>query len=328
MAKEVSLQMVANEVGCSAGVVSAVLNKGGEGVIRVSEETQKRVVMAARKLGLKPIYSPHRVGVYAQHIESSQPVTYLEVLSALVVQEAIKKDFAVEALSDEKLDPRLDAGLDGVIGVGWNKHLADLGGIPHFPVITINQPMLEKCIHSVSSDHKQQARLAVEYGIQKGHRRIALLETQPDTWGYNERVRGYENALEDAGIPFDPLLIGHLQGRRMKDVLKVWMDGGVTLILNFPAQQGLETIHTLTNVMGLRIGEDISTISIDDLPVFQYFHPPQTVIHQSLDKLAEAAVSLISRLIESPEERPSPTNMDNIRFSAKIIERSSVKDLS
>jgi len=328
MAKKVSLQMVADETGCSVGVVSAVLNKGGDGAIRASKETQKRVVMAARKLGLKSSFSPHRVGIYAQHIESALPVAYSEVLSALVVQEAVKKGLAIEALSDEKLDPRLDAGLDGVIGVGWNKHLADLGGIPNFPVITINQPMLEKCVHSVSSDHEQQARLATEHGIQKGHSRIAILETQPDTWGYKERIRGYRNALKAGGIPFDSKLVGHLDGYRMEDVLKDWVADGVTLILNFPAQQGLETIHTLTNVMGLRIGEDISTISVDDLPVFQYFNPPQTVIHQSLDKLAEAAVSLMVRLIESPEERPQPANMDNIRFSAKLIERKSVRDLS
>lgn len=328
MAKKVSLQMVAREAGCSVGVVSAVLNKGGEGVIRTSTETQKRVVMVARKLGLKSSYSPHRVGIYAQRIESALPVAYSEVLSALVLQEAIKKGLAVETLSYEQLDPRLDAGLDGVIGVGWNKYLADLGGIPHFPVITINLPVLEKCIHSVSSDHEQQARIAAEYGIQKGHRRIAILETQPDTWGYNERVRGYKDALDVAGVPFDPSLVGHLVGHCMEDVLRAWVEDGVTLILNFPAQQGFETIHTLTNIMGLRIGEDISTISVDDLPVFQYFHPPQTVIHQSLDKLAEAAVSLMVRLIENPEEKPRPANMDNIRFSAKIIERDSVKDLS
>lgn len=328
MAKKVSLQMVADEAGCSVGVVSAVLNKGGEGVIRTSMDTQKRVVMVARKLGLKSSYSPHRVGVYAQHIESALPVAYSEVLSALVVQEAIKKGLAIETLSDEKLDPRLDAGLDGVIGVGWNKHLADLGGIPHFPVVTINQPMLDKCIHSVSSDHEQQAQLATEYGIEKGHCRIAILETQPDTWGYRERVRGYKSALKSARVAFDSELVGHLDGHDMENVLRRWVDKGVTLVLNFPAQQGLETVHTLTNVMGLRIGEDISVISLDDLPVFQYFHPPQTVIHQSLDKLAEAAVSLMVRLIEDPEEHPKPSSMDNVRFSAKVIERASVKDLT
>jgi LacI family transcriptional regulator len=319
--------MLANEARCSVGVVSAVLNKGGNGVIRASEDTKRRIVRAARKLGVKSSYSPHRVGLYVQHIEASMPFGYTEVLSALVVQEAAKSEFAIEILPDEKLNPHLDVSLDGVIGVGWNAHLSDLGGIPYFPVITINQPMIEKGIHSVSCDHQQQAALAAEYGIQKGHKLIAILESKPDTWGFKERLKGYKKALKKAGIPFDASLTGHTQDCEIRTVLADWVKRGVTLILNFHAQQSLETLHILNNEMGLRIGEKISTITLDDLPVVQYLTPPQTAIHQSLDKLATAAVSLMSNLIAHPEPRPVPGNMDDIRFSSKLIERLSVKDL-
>ena len=328
MAKKVSLQMVADEAECSVGVVSAILNKSGNGVIRASEKTQRKVIQAARKLGVKAGHSSHRIGIYAQHIDSSLPIGYVEILSALIVQEALKCGLAIEILSDEKLQPKLDAGLDGVIGVGWSGHLADLGGIPYFPVVTINQPMTENGIHSVSSNHEQQAYLAAAHAMKKGHKHIAMLETQPGTWGYRQRYAGYEKAHKEFGLEVDPSRVGHTQERDLNEVLAGWIDHGVTLILNFHAQQALETLHILANVMGLRIGEDISTITIDDLPVFRYFVPPQTVVHQSLDNMASTAVSLINNLIENPEPKPTPEKMDDICFSCKLIERESVKDLT
>ncbi|MBF0196144.1 MAG: LacI family DNA-binding transcriptional regulator [Planctomycetes bacterium] len=327
MPKKVSLKTVAAEAGCSTGVASAILNKGGEGVIRSSRKTQRKVVMAARKLGLKSSYSAHRIGICAQQIKSSLPVGYLEVLTLLVTQEAIKSGLAVQNISDEKIDPSLDPSLNGIIMIGANKYGESLGGIPHFPVITINQPMIDQCIHSITSDHAEQALLAAQHAISKGHTRIALLETQPDTWGYSERTRGFKSALDAANIPFDNSMIQCTENNNIEVILQKWIDEGITLLLNFPSQTGLATISTLTNQMGLTIGKDISVISIDDLPVFQYFNPPQTVIHQSLDTLAEAAVSLMVRHIENPAENLTPTNVDNIRFSPKIIERESVKNL-
>jgi DNA-binding LacI/PurR family transcriptional regulator len=327
MASKVPLRVIAEEAACSVGVVSAILNQGGKGVIRASDKTRERVIRAARKYGIKPGYSPHRIGLFFQRDESDVRVGYVEVMHTLVLQEALRAGLAVEYISDNQPDPRLDPSVDGIIGISHADRLARFGGIPFFPVVTINRPMLERGIHSVSSDHRQQGYLAASHGVSRGHTRIALLEAQPNCWGYDRHVEGYREALSEHGIPFDPALVGHTRETDLPDVLDAWVKAGVTLILNFHAQRSLETLHILTNVMGLRIGEDISTISDDGRPVFQFLNPPQTVIHQSLPRVAATAVSLMKDLVEKPDPRPTPERMDDIRFACKLIERDSVKDL-
>jgi len=327
MSKKVPLRVIAEEAACSVGVVSAILNQGGKGVIRASDRTRERVIRTARKYGIKPGYSPHRIGLFFQRDDSDVRVGYVEVMHTLVLQEALKAGLAVEYISDDQLDPRLDPRVDGIIGISHAAQLARFGGIPFFPVVTINQPMLERGIHSVSGDQQQQGHLATSYGVRKGHTRIALLEAEPNCWGYDQRVEGYRKALAEHGIPFDPALVGHTKDVDLSGVLHAWVEAGVTLILNFHSRRSLETLHILTNVMGLRIGEDISTISDDGRPVFRFLTPPQTVIHRSLPRLARAAVSLIKGLIEKPDPRPTPEGMDDIRFACKLIERDSVKDL-
>lgn len=320
--------MVANQVPCSIGVVSAVLNSGGSGVIRASDKTRERVVEVARKLGFKSGYSPHRIGIFIHHETSAMPIGYSEILAGLVIQEAVKNGFAIEILSTANIDPRVDSSLDGAIGIGLGDEMKGMGNIPNFPAITINQPMLELGIHSISCNHRQQGNLATEHALKKGHRRIALLEAQPETWGFKERVKGYKSALKKSGIEFDPSLIGHTRDQTLQDVLTPWIDDGITLILNFHAQLAFETLHILGNIMNLRIGEDISTLSIDDLPVFKYLTPPQTVIHQPLDKMAKATVKLLLELIENPDSNSRDKKMKAIEYSCNLIERNSVKDLS
>src|SRR5204863_2078719 len=135
-------------------------------------------------------------------------------------------------------------------------------------------------IHSVRADHYQQGLLATEHYIQRGHRAIGFLCVTAEEWGARERLRGYKDAMAAAGLEIDPSWIQPTIRERTYDILNRWINRGVTGILNFSEDIALEVLHILSNVLKLKVGQDISLISLEDLPVYQYLTPPQTTVFQ------------------------------------------------
>ncbi|MET8161581.1 LacI family DNA-binding transcriptional regulator [Sphaerisporangium sp. NPDC005289] len=62
-------------------------------------------------------------------------------------------------------------------------------------------------VDTVLCDNEGGARTGVAHLIAHGHRRIAFLGDQPAIFTAQERLRGYREALEAAGLPYDPALV-------------------------------------------------------------------------------------------------------------------------
>ncbi len=99
--------------------------------------------------------------------------------------------------------------VDGIIVIA--SHLFDQ--YPRFferskiPIVIINEQNPGETMHFVTVDDVQAARLAVEHVLALGHRRIGYVgvTTRPKSNQY--RLKGYQDALEAAGIASDPTLI-------------------------------------------------------------------------------------------------------------------------
>jgi DNA-binding LacI/PurR family transcriptional regulator len=89
----------------------------------------------------------------------------------------------------------------------------------------------------------------------------------------------------------------------------------------------MAVIHILSNVLGLCVGRDISTITLEDLPVYNYFTPPQTVIRQPLERLAELAVENIARTTEDAQDGKLSREIMDVCLHGELVARDSVADL-
>src|SRR5437762_1388254 len=67
----------------------------------------------------------------------------------------------------------------------------------------LNEPLPEG--NAVYIDQERSGYLATKYLINKGCQRIALLNGPRDAyWGFAAKMRGYESAMQEAGIELDP----------------------------------------------------------------------------------------------------------------------------
>ncbi len=321
-ASPVSITDVALGAGVSIGTVSRVMN----GESRVGTELSRKVFLEARRVGFVPRTQHTHLAIITGRRHPTMPMGYTDIVTSLTEQMASRKGFTVEVVDEEHIDRIYDCRIGVAIGVVFSNRIQELQSVPNLPVITINHPMVGQGIHSIYVDHYEQGLLAAKHLVEKGHRRIALLEDLPDEWGAMERRRGAVDALKDAGVSMDSAWIRFSGSGPVYDILQRWIRNGVTAILNLSEDVVPEVLHILSNVLGLRIGKDISTITLEDIPIYQYFSPPQTVIRQPLEAMAMLAVDKAFELASTRNDGISETL--DIRMHGDLVERDSVAEIT
>lgn len=124
----------------------------------------------------------------------------------------------------------------------------------------------------VHIDDYSAGRHAVDYLLNLGHRRIAMIEvTDPDLPALvPQRSVAYYDALNDAGIPADPNLVatGDWGGEQGSACMGALLSLRVppTAVYAHSDEIALGAIRTVRRA-GLRIPQDVSVMGIDDHPL-------------------------------------------------------------
>src|SRR6478672_1249814 len=197
---DASITDVAKRARVSVGTVSRVINQHP----KVDPALRRRVQIASRHLGFVPRVQHHCIALITGRRNPSLPVGYVSVMTSLISQFLADSRYAVELIDIENLDLLYEAHTLGAIGVVFDDRLAEATKIPNLPMLTINRPTPERGIHSVCADHYQQGLLATQHFIERGHRAIGFLAVHPSEWGAAERLRGYRDAMNAAGLTIDP----------------------------------------------------------------------------------------------------------------------------
>jgi DNA-binding LacI/PurR family transcriptional regulator len=245
-------------------------------------------------------------------------VPFLEGIALVCDQE----DAALLILSavDENAARRVvrQAAVDGFIiyclttETGVINAILERGG----PVVAVDEPGFADA-PGVGIADRAGARQAAEHLLGLGHRRIAILsmETRPD--GYagpldaarragsiyavtDERLAGYEEALEAAGVDLTALRVEErpwIRPRSARDAALVLLAERPrpTAILAMSDVFALAAIDA-TKELGLRVPDDLSVVGFDDIPMASQISPPLTTVRQPLvDKGRIAAELLFGR---------------------------------
>ncbi|MCX6970938.1 MAG: LacI family DNA-binding transcriptional regulator [Verrucomicrobia bacterium] len=311
---------VARLSGVSTGTVSRVIN----GYENVGVELRRKVLFTSRKLGFMPKIQYPCIGLITGKMSAVGPINSSAVMIMLLMQALASKGYVTELIDQKNLDRAVDMHVAGVIGIVFDEEIASLKEAPHLPIVTINQNLNAHGIHSVASDHFQEGVLATGHLLAKGHSRIAFLENRAAGWGSQERLRGYSHAIEQAGLSVETDLVRYAETEPLYLTLDRLLRRGATAFVNFSEDSLLETIHILTHILRKRIPEDVSVVSLENIPVYQYLSPPHTVIRQSSEEIAKSAAGLIVELCSSRGKKGSGVKVHDIKVPCSLVERDSV----
>lgn len=177
----------------------------------------------------------------------------------------------------------------------------------------------------VISDIKKAAFDATEYLIKLGHKRICLVTQEFKTVKSRKAgFLGYSEALTKYNIPVDEQLIQYWErgeGLAVSSSELLKLDNPPTAFFPQHLAISIDLLKDL-NKANIRIPEDVSFISLDELPMADFLRVPITVMRQeSYDVGKCAAKEAINRI------QNSNTEAQEIIIPCELIERSSCKSL-
>jgi LacI family transcriptional regulator len=176
-----------------------------------------------------------------------------------------------------------------------------------FPIVLIAGP--DAGFDLIGIDDRSGAQRATRHLIDLGHKRIGFL----DPWhelGNDEKREGYEAALKQAGIAFDPALLIETSGHyathgyyAMDELMAIAEPPTAVFAHNDSLALGaLRWCHK----HGRRVPKDVAIMGYDNIEYSEFAEPPLSTINYAVDVVSRMAVERIMRLIAAGDQQPEP----------------------
>lgn len=323
----VTLQQIADKTGFSISTVTKVLRGDGERY-GIRPETQKRIQEQADALG-------YEASFFARSLRSGR--------SGLVVLLSVTGDFPVriryQNLAAQELRKRgmkvLVVDLTWDRGRAMDQLLQEITTLRPEAVLVgrVEEPeadhwvksMLRRGVPMVGMDYanatqidqvyvcrRRVANLQARHLLELGHRHIRFTTMQGQHPVLTQRLRGFKDALKEAGLRFTPDLVATLdstgsmdeQCRAGYDLVRqgAWNGSavtGVTAMTDMVALGMLRAFHEA----GVAVPAQISLIGSENQSPSAWYHVPLTTVDWNLEHLAAIAVEwLVERMSNGKAE--------------------------
>ena len=316
---------IANKLGLSAMTVSRALNGSSE----VSERTRKRVQRCAEALG----YQPNRwarslvtrrssmIGVVIPDISHSffAEITFgieevleksgYDILLCHSHNNADRERTEIDALVGSRVEGLIVASVQPENSPAIFEDLARR----HIPFVLVDRFFPTGEFSCVRAGDRQAGRIATEFALSLGHRRIAHIEG-PDLSPATLRKLGYLDALMDRGIARDDSLVAKgdfdiESGRRaMHRLLAAGEMPTAVFAANDPMAIG--AIYACRDA-GLKVPDDISIIGAGNIEGLHHPNPFLTTTDWSRVELGRTAGAILLDAITKPKERQAAVKIFN-----------------
>ena len=177
------------------------------------------------------------------------------------------------------------------------EHLADIG----LPCVFGGRPWTGgDRVAYVDVDNTSGEREATELLITRGRTRIGTVAGPADMTAAVDRLAGWRQAMEAAGLPTDAVEHGDFTQdggeRAARDLLARHPDlDGLVVASDLMAAGALRVLAEL----GRSVPDDVSVVGFDDIGVADRTTPPLTTVRQPVAEMAERATRLLLERIDS-----------------------------
>lgn len=331
---KITIKDVAQLAGVSIATVSKVLNDHPH----VSQAATERVLNAVKKLNYRPntmarsLKKHHAptIGLLTDDIEG----VFTMSLMRGVEEAAREQDFSVflcnsygdARIEEDHLDTLLAHQVAGVILMnGYRVH--ERGGpirsLSAVPTVFLYQYTHALPIPSVIPDDVQGGQLGTGHLIACGKRRIAMISGPLDYEAVHLRLKGFQNALAEAGLSFDPGLVrnGDWNEQSGYDLTHELMalphpPDALFCTSDRIAVGALEALKELS----LSVPDEIAILGFDNRPASAYQRPPLSTVALPFREMGVLASILLGKLIRG-ESKCEESIIH--RVPCYLIERSS-----
>ncbi|MGL5436021.1 MAG: LacI family DNA-binding transcriptional regulator [Lachnospiraceae bacterium] len=322
----ITIKEIAKACNVSVATVSNILNnKPG-----ASEQTRKKVLDKVKELEYTPnivaknlkLQKTRSVGVIAEDMtifsipdiidgitEYCEKVDYQILLTNLRLYKKYNDTYYNRddyydrvALEIKKL---MEKQVEGIIYVAAHERV--ISCIPDklpIPAVMAYGYTQNSQIPSVVVDDTHGAYEIIQHVIRQGHKRIGVITGKKDSLHAQARLVGYQTALFDQGILYDPNLV---------------MEGDWTRESGYAAtdqllEKGVTAVFCMNDLMaggvydrladfGKMVGRDLSVVGYDNRELSSYYKPPLTTIMLPLHDIGYRAGEIMIEMLEGKHLR-------------------------
>ncbi|MGM9659687.1 MAG: LacI family DNA-binding transcriptional regulator [Faecousia sp.] len=170
------------------------------------------------------------------------------------------------------------------------------------PVVQMDRFLEGRDFSSVLADNRQGVYKAIQELIQVGHTRIAIIKGSEDNWPVNERWIGFQDAMQEAGLPIRPEYVctadqksrlAHLATEKLLS-----LNEPPTAIFTCNNSMTLGCLGYLTE-HNIRIPDDIAVMGFDEIDDLRTIGYPLSVVDRSPVEMGRLAMAMILRRLQN-----------------------------
>ncbi len=329
----VTIQDVAKTAGVSVSTVSRVLNSK----VDVASETQDRILSVIDDLGYTTnlaarsmrSFKKNLVGLIMPDIAYPFAIEVMKGVNRAIAESEF--DLLVYTTGDvrksesasheQKYVSLLNNSItDGVIIVA--PIASEFSS--NAPIVSIDPLISNPTYPTVHATNYQGAVEAMEYLLGLGHKQIGFISGRAELESSNRRLKGYRDALENAGIAVDEGLIAsgdyttETGAICTKKLLS--LDEPPTAIFASNDQTAMGVFQTAQE-MGLRIPEELSVVGFDNISESKYMG--LTTMDQFISEMGFVATQMLFKLIKRES-----LDTQTYKMKTQLVIRNSCQELA
>ncbi|MBM4419326.1 MAG: LacI family transcriptional regulator [Chloroflexi bacterium] len=322
---------VARRAGVSQSAVSRCFKPGAS----VSRQMRERVARVARELGYTPnaiarsliTRRSHLAGVLISNLTNLYYPEVLSELSQRFVHRGIRLllfTLPRESDVDQVLDQFWSYRVDGVISAArLSLQQVAMFDQRQMPLVFFNRYLKERPVNAVCCDQAGGAEMLVTRLAAAGHRRFGIIGGPPDSVVGRERTESAQARLAQLGITAVKTVGGNYDyesgGRGLLELSKAFK-GHPDAVICANDVMALGCIDFARTDLRLAVPERLSVVGFDGVAPAGWRSYQLTTLRQPVQRMAEAAVSMLLDCIEEPGRPP-----ERRVFTASLVEGGSAR---
>ncbi|MFZ3561623.1 LacI family DNA-binding transcriptional regulator [Streptomyces sp. BH055] len=243
------------------------------------------------RLGSEPYFSAVIRGVSAALADTRTQ------LQLTLVRDQAERDQLTQSVAERRVD--------GVLLVSVHEHdvLPGLLESAGLPTVLAGRRREDDPLSYVCADNRGGAATAVRHLLERGRHHIATVAGPQDMEVGRSRLRGFREALVEAGVPAEEHLVaaGDFTEEGARAAMRSLLERAPDLDAVFAASDLMAAGALLElRAQGRRVPEDVAVVGFEDSYLARHTNPPLTTVRQPTEEIGGMIARTLLREIGNP----------------------------